>query len=200
MANRRFEMYQYQQILSRMRLGDSDRDLARAKLIGRKKAAAFRLIAQQHGWLDPALPLPDAAQLAIAIGAPRVKPAVTSQVEPHREQVIAWAGDGIDGTTIHRALVRNHGFTGSYSAVRRFLQALPETSPKATVILDFAPAEAAQVDFGSGPELVDTMTGEVVKSWIFVMTLCFSRHQYAEEHHDHNQDTRHASHPPTKPI
>jgi hypothetical protein len=26
-------MYQYQQILSRMRLGDSDRDLARARLI-----------------------------------------------------------------------------------------------------------------------------------------------------------------------
>ncbi|NTV15671.1 MAG: hypothetical protein HGA96_17370 [Desulfobulbaceae bacterium] len=39
MANRRFEMYQYRQILSRMRSGDSDRDLSRAGLIGRKKAA-----------------------------------------------------------------------------------------------------------------------------------------------------------------
>ena len=180
MANRRFEMYQYQQILSRMRLGDSDRDLARAKLIGRKKAAQFRLVAERHGWLDPSLPLPDTAQLSAAIAAPRSKPAVASLVEPHREQVIAWAEDGIDGTTIHRALVRNRGFSGSYSAVRRFLQALPEGSPKATVILDFAPAEAAQVDFGSGPQLVDTTTGEIRKSWVFVMTLCFSRHQYAE--------------------
>lgn len=180
MANRRFEMYQFQQILSRMRLGDSDRDLARAKLMGRKKAAQFRLIAQERGWLDPALPIPDAAQLAAVVGSPRVKPAVASLVEPHREQVLAWAESGIDGTTIHRALMRNHGFAGSYSAVRRFLQALPETAPKATVILDFAPAEAAQVDFGSGPEFVDTATGEIRKSWFFVMTLCFSRHQYAE--------------------
>ena len=75
MANRRFEMYQYQQILSRMRLGDSDRDLARAKLIGRKKAAQFRLVAERHGWLDPALPLPHTAQLSGAITAPRSKPA-----------------------------------------------------------------------------------------------------------------------------
>lgn len=129
MANRRFEMYQYQQILSRMRLGDSDRDLARAKLIGRKKASQFGLVAAKQGWLDPAVPIPDVAQIAAAI-APRSKPAVAPLVEPHREQVIAWAEDGIDGTTIHRALIRNHGFNGSYSAVRRFLQALPETSPR----------------------------------------------------------------------
>ncbi len=46
--------------------------------------------------------------------------------------------------------------------------------------LDFAPDEAAQVDFGTGPELVDPETGEVIKTWFFLMTLCWSRHQYAE--------------------
>jgi transposase len=46
--------------------------------------------------------------------------------------------------------------------------------------LDFAPGEAAQVDFGSGPQIIDVFTGEVIKTWFFVMTLCFSRHQYAE--------------------
>lgn len=180
MANRRFEMYQYQQILSRMRLGDSDRDLARAGLIGRKKAARFRLIAAEQGWLDPARPIPAPEQLAAILSPSRPKPAATSLVEPHRELVLTWAADGIDGTTIHRALVRNHGFAGSYSAVRRFLQAHDQAQPKATVILDFAPAEAAQVDFGSGPKFIDTETGEVKASWFFIMTLCFSRHQYAE--------------------
>ena len=29
MANRRFEMYQYRQVLTRMRLGESDRAIAR---------------------------------------------------------------------------------------------------------------------------------------------------------------------------
>ena len=87
---------------------------------------------------------------------------------------------GIRGTTIHRALVKNHGYAGSYSSARRFLRSLSDMPPKATVILDFAPAEAAQVDFGAGPVLVHPVTGQPAKTWIFVMTLCFSRHQYAE--------------------
>ncbi len=34
---RRFEMYQYRQVLVRLRQGDSDRDIDRAGLMGRKK-------------------------------------------------------------------------------------------------------------------------------------------------------------------
>ena len=48
------------------------------------------------------------------------------------------------------------------------------------MILDFSPAECAQVDFGQGPVITDCKTGESFKTWIFVMTLAFSRHQYAE--------------------
>jgi len=179
MANRRFEMYQYRHILSRMRSGDSDRDLARAGVIGRRKAGELRRLAESRGWLDPGHPVPDEAELAAAFEV-TPKQTVPSLVEPFRDKVTAWVADGIDGTTIHRALVRNHGFTGSYSAVRRFLQSLPEQEVKATVILDFAPGEAAQVDFGSGPKFVHPHSGAVLPSWFFVMTLCASRHQYAE--------------------
>lgn len=180
MANRRFEMYQYRQIFSRMRLGESDRDLARSGLVGRKKAGRLREVAKMQGWLDPDRPLPDEAELAAVLGPSRKQPAITSLVEPYREQVTAWVGEGIDATTIHRALIRRHGFSGSYSAVRRFVQSLPEHNLKATVALDFAAGSAAQVDFGSGPKFIDPLTGEVTNSWVFVMTLCFSRHQYAE--------------------
>ena len=41
------------------------------------------------------------------------------------------------------------------------------------------PAEAAQVDFGAGPMLADA-DGVIRRTWAFVMTLCFSRHQYVE--------------------
>lgn len=180
MANRRFEMYQYRHILSRMRSGESDRDLARAGLVGRKKAGRLREAAKSNGWLDPGHPLPEEAEIAAILGAVRQKPAVISLVEPHREQVTSWAIDGIHTTTIHLALIRRYAFTGSYSAVRRFVQSLPEHSPKATVALDFAAGAAAQVDFGAGPKFLDPDTGEVFSSWVFVMTLCFSRHQYAE--------------------
>ena len=52
MANRRFEMHQYRNIIVRMRLGESDRALAKAVLVGRKKARQIRGIAEQQGWLD----------------------------------------------------------------------------------------------------------------------------------------------------
>lgn len=42
MGRRRFEMFQYRQVLVRLREGDSDRDIARGGLMGRDKAAAFR--------------------------------------------------------------------------------------------------------------------------------------------------------------
>lgn len=52
--------------------------------------------------------------------------------------------------------------------------------PKATMHLDFTPGVAAQIDFGTGPRLVDTRTGELIKTHFFLMTLCWSRPQYAE--------------------
>jgi hypothetical protein len=51
--------------------------------------------------------------------------------------------------------------------------------PDATVPLSFAPGEAAQVDFGAGPMLMHP-AGTLRRTWAFVMTLCFSRHQYVE--------------------
>ena len=81
---------------------------------------------------------------------------------------------------IHQALQRLHGYTGSYSAVRRLLghirQSLP---PEVTCRLEFAPGEVAQVDFGAGPMLRHP-DGAVRRTWAFVMTLAHSRHQYLE--------------------
>jgi transposase len=173
-------MYEYRQVLVRMRQGDSDREIAKGRLMGRHKAAALRRVASAHGWLDAQRPLPEDEALVAVLLAKDPQPGPPSQVEPFREQIIAWRQAGISGTAIHQALVREHGFAGSYSAVRRFLQGLALGAPAATVALDFAPGEAAQVDFGAGPRILDTATGELRKTWVFVMTLCFSRHQYAE--------------------
>jgi hypothetical protein len=44
-------MFQYRQVLVRLRQGDSDRDIARSRLMGRPKVAAFRALAGTQGWL-----------------------------------------------------------------------------------------------------------------------------------------------------
>jgi transposase len=181
MSKRSFEMYQYRQVLLRMRQGDSDREIARSRLMGRPKACAVREVAGEHGWLDPASSLPDDAMLAsVFTGAPRA-PTCVSTLEPFRAQIERWLQTGTQGTTIHAALCRNHGYTGSYSAVRRFVQVHAAGLPMATTMrLDFAPGDAAQVDFGAGPIVPHARTGQALKTWFFVMTLCWSRHQYAE--------------------
>ena len=56
MARRSIEMYEYRQALMRMRQGDSEREIARSKLMGRSKAARFRALARAQGWLDPERP------------------------------------------------------------------------------------------------------------------------------------------------
>jgi len=115
---RKFEMYQYRQVLVRMRQGDSDRDIDRSKIMGRKKLAAVREIATERGWLSPDNALPDDAQLATAFSRKEFLPtSCISSAEPWREQIAQWHDAGVPGTTIHSALVRNHGYEGSYSSV-----------------------------------------------------------------------------------
>ena len=60
-------MFQYRQVLVRMRQGDSDRDIKRARLMGRPKAAELRAVAIERGWLDAAAPVPE----DVALFAPR---------------------------------------------------------------------------------------------------------------------------------
>ena len=72
MANRRFEMFEYRQVLTRMRLGDTDRAIARAGLMGRRKLAQLRRTAEAAGWLDVATPLPGDPRRAKCPGCVRV--------------------------------------------------------------------------------------------------------------------------------
>jgi transposase len=174
-------MFQYRQVLVRLRQGDSDRDISRSRLMGREKVAAFRALASRQGWLAADAPLPEDAAIAAVLAPPRRARSTISTVEPHRAQVEHWAAQGVGGVAIHSALRREFGFGGSYSAVRRLLAEIrAATPPPATVRLDFPPGDAAQVDFGAGPYLIDPAHQSPRRTWAFVMTLCFSRHQYVE--------------------
>ena len=173
-------MHHYRQALMRMRQGDSDRDIGRSGLMNRKKAAALRVLATTQNWLMPDQALPDEATISAAIGKARRASTTVSNLEPLREQIAVWHGQGASGVVIHAALKRDHGYTGSYSSVRRLLGTLgSRRASEATVRLIFAAGDAAQVDFGAGP-MLHHPSGQTRRTWAFVMTLCFSRHQYVE--------------------
>jgi len=140
-------MFQYRQVLARLRRGDSDREIARGKYMGRRQLAALRVVAAREGWLDPATALPEDAAIAAAFGAPRRAASTISTLETHRALIADWVGQGVSGVAIHGALKRNHDYTGSYSSVYRMVVAISGSAlPDATMPLLFAPAEAAQVD------------------------------------------------------
>lgn len=194
MTNRRIEMHHYRDILVRMRFGQSSRQLAKQRIIGRRKTQQIKDIAEVNGWLDPKVPLPDNEILAKAFMANEPKPSTTSLVEPYRKSVEDWVEQGVLATRIHQVLVSKHNFCGSYSSVQRFVKQLAAETPAYTTIIDFEPGDSAQVDFGMGPRIVDRDTGELRKTWVFVMTLSWSRHMYAELVWDQRVETWLACH------
>ena len=179
MAKRRFEMYQYRQIIVRLRSGDTMRGIGRTRLADRKTVRRVRKIAEQQGWLDINREIPDDAVLAKFLGLPRLL-SKSKLIIPYQSQIEEWHHQGIQASTIHAALQREHGFTGSYNAIQRFIKHIKNQSIEVTTILEFKPGECAQVDFGAGPKLIDESTGEIISTWIFVMVLAWSRHMYAE--------------------
>ena len=173
-------MHEVRQIIQRLRLGETNREVARAQRVGRDTVANIRRVAGAQGWLDAASPMPEDAKIAERFKVPGKNPQNISTVERFREEVLAWHAQGIQVSTMRQALARKHGFAGSAHTLYRFLGREAPAAPAASVILDFAVAEMAQVDFGSGPVITERQSGEVFKTWIFVMTLAWSRHQYAE--------------------
>ena len=52
-------MFQYRQVLVRLRAGDTVREIARSGLMGRDKLGELHAVAQSQGWLDAGVDVPD---------------------------------------------------------------------------------------------------------------------------------------------
>ncbi len=167
-------------LIYRLRAGDSERRIARDLGICRPTVHRYHLLAEQHGFLLPGSPLPEETVLLAALGPAPRPPRTPSSILPFAETVAAFLEQGVEMTAICQRLRENHGYTGSYSAVRRYVQHLRPTEPQAVVRVHTAPGEEAQVDFGPVGLLFDPVTGRYRQAYVFVATLCYSRHQYAE--------------------
>ena len=143
MAGRRCEVTDVREVLRRLQLGESERRVARDLGLSRNTVAGYRRWATAHNLLTGELP--DAGTLAALLRPPdRPQPAhEQSCVAPYRDQVLAWRQQGVEGQAIFQLLVEQHGFAGSYSAVKRFLRQLEPKLPRATVRIETAPGEEA---------------------------------------------------------
>lgn len=180
MAGRRIATVDIRELVRHLRDTTNTSAVQRATGLNRRTIQRYRLWAEKQGLLDGPLPPIEQLQMLIATTfTPPPPPQTSSSVEPYRELVLQLHRDGVDGTAI-RDRIAAVGFTGSLSAIYRFLHHLAPPEPDATVRVETAPAEEAQVDFGYAGYLFDPETERLRKAWAFVMTLSWSRHQYVE--------------------
>lgn len=102
-----------------------------------------------------------------------------SDCEPFREVILEKVAQGLSGTRIYQDLRADHGFTSSYSSVRRFLQQLDKTIPLPVRRIETGPGEEAQVDFGTAAPVIDR-DGKRRRPWMFRIVLSHSRKAYSE--------------------
>jgi transposase len=107
-------------------------------------------------------------------GKPGCGPA--SRCEPYRELIAQGLERGRNAMGIWQDLVDSHGFGSGYQSVLRFVRALRgSTVPEARAIIETAPGEECQVDYGTGPMVRDPVTGKYRRTRLFVLTLGCSR-------------------------
>ena len=99
-----------------------------------------------------------------------------SACEPYREVIELALSRGRNAMAIWQDLVDGHGFAGRYPSVKRFVRQLRGSPrPEARVVMETAPGEEAQVDYGAGPMVRDTQSGKYRRTRLFVLTLGYSR-------------------------
>jgi transposase len=96
-------------------------------------------------------------------------------LDPHRAWITDKLAEKLSFVRIAEDLRELQGYAGGYNALRRYVKSR-RLKPKgeAYTVLHTAPGEEAQVDFGYFGLTPDN-TGKRRKTWVFVMTLGFSR-------------------------
>jgi hypothetical protein len=177
-----------QQIIALGRLGWSLRRIQRATQIRRETAATYLKAAgiavrPPGGWgrghAKPAIEVStdskDGNGPVDSDTRPGRSPSA-SACEPYREFIEAALAKGRNAMAIWQDLVDGHGFGEKYASVKRFVRQLRGSSmPEARVVIETAPGEEAQVDYGTGPMVRDPQTGKYRRTRLFVLTLGCSR-------------------------
>ena len=177
-----------QQIIALGRLGWSLRRIQEATQIRRETAggylrAAGIAVRPPGGWgrnaAKPAIEVstdPGGEKPPETVEPPPGRSPSASACEPHREWIVGEMAKGRNAMAIWQDLVDGHGFQGRYASVKRFVRKLcGAATPEARVVIETAPGEEAQVDYGTGPMVRDPSTGKYRRTRLFVMTLGNSR-------------------------
>jgi transposase len=183
-------MHRLQEMVRLHRLGESSRSIARRLQMGRDTIRCYLRGLRRAGLLDGcADKLPELAAMRAVIE----EEVPAKQARQQSSSVTRWESEiarlrrdkGAGPTAIHDWLrLHDPDYQGSLSAVKRLCLRLErEEGPRATDVaipVETAAGEVAQVDFVYAGKCYDPERGVMRKTWLFVMTLGFSRHMYCD--------------------
>lgn len=176
----RLHMNHLRDLIRRLRVGESERRIARDMCISRPTVHKYHELAKQEGYLEAGTEVPDDETLQAVLGPGPQPPKIASSLEPYGKVVETLHNQEVEMVSIWQRLKDNYGYIGSYSAVRRYVRHLEPEAVEAYIRVHTAPGEEMQVDFGAVGQLFDPASGRIRTAYAFVATLCYSRHQYTE--------------------
>jgi transposase len=173
-----------QQVIALGRLGWSSRQIQRATGIRRETAAAYLKEAgvplrPPGGWGHNSKPAIEvitdfgAESEVNTTGAAEPQPGRSpsaSACEPHRDAIEPGLSRGRNAMAIWQDLVDSYGFATGYQSVRRYIWKLQgNRPPEACAVIETAPGEEAQVDYGEGPMVREPQSGKYRRTRLFVL-------------------------------
>lgn len=166
------------EIIRQIRAGEKDWKIGQRLGLSKNTVGRYRGLLTEKEIKEGLVPVEEVMRRIVGAGKKETIGPVSS-VEPHRETVIKMLEEGMSMAVIWQRLCQQHGYSGSYSSVFRFVRHLEIKQPEVFVRMEVEPGKEAQVDFGYAGRMFDPVEERLRKAWVFVMTLSHSRHQFA---------------------
>lgn len=176
----RIHMNHLRDLIHRLKAGESERRIAQDMGVSRPTIHKYHEIAKKEGYLVKEAAIPDNETLQKVLGPGPVPPKIISSIEAYGDVVKKLRKQEMEMMAIWQRLKDDYGYPGSYSSVRRYIAHIEPKEVETFTRLNTPAGEEMQVDFGSVGDLFDPSSGQTRTAYVFVATLCYSRHQYAE--------------------
>jgi transposase len=158
--------------------GWSARKIARELGIHRETVGRYVRLGSDPKPANPPTGSESGADLKPAISPAGSKAGRTSQCAPWRALIEERVSAGHSAQRVYQDLAAEHGFGGSYDAVKRFVRGLLQKSQPPFRRMECAPGQEMQVDFGRGAWLIEE--GRRSRTHLFRCVLSHSRKGYSE--------------------
>lgn len=180
------------EIVRLKRAGRTNAEISRLLERRRKTVRKYVKWAGEQGFLEGGLPSVEEVHARLEETGPAAEPEPPGQrssLAEHTDEILKMRALDMEMVAIRQRLEEKHKKPISYEALRRLVRSLEGDKEKESFVrVEVAPGEQAQVDFGYAGMTLDP-TGRLRKTWVFVMILSHSRHQYVELVYNQNVAT-----------